>query len=210
MADLGSSFKLLSTKIDAAQTKATAISASGLGFTVELAGSYAGLDSLIGSKQGDLAVLDFTAVTGQKVTAQLAITREASYDSSVGFYRILGLDGSVKDALSGTVLLPGSAGYKEAALASTNRVSALDGLAVGNGQTSNSAISLSESSLLAPYAVVNGSETYFAFGAANLDQISHFRVLGTNVFGLEDLRGGGDKDFDDMVFGIMPTSIAAI
>ena len=210
LADLGSSFKLLSTSIDAGKSKATATSSTGLGFSVELAGSYAGLDSLIGSKQGDLPILDFTALTGQTVAADLSLAREASYNSSFGFYRILGIDGSVKDSVSGAVLLPGSDGYGDAALAAANRVSVLDGLAVANGQATTNAIKLTESSLLAPYAVVNGSDTYFAFGAANADKISHFRVLGTNVIGLEDLGGGGDKDFDDVVFGLKPTGISAI
>ena len=58
-------------------TNTTKTSSTGLGFSVELAGSYAGLDSLIGSKQGDLTILGFTALTGQKVTAEMAITREA-------------------------------------------------------------------------------------------------------------------------------------
>jgi hypothetical protein len=116
----------------------------------------------------------------------------------------------VKDSVSGAVLLPGDGGYKNAALAAVNRVSALDELAVANGQATTNAIRLTESSLLAPYAVVNGSDTYFHWGAANADQISHFRVLGTNVIGLEDLNGGGDNDFDDIVFGLRPTGISAI
>ena len=54
--------------------------------------------------------------------------------------------------------------------------------------------------LLAPTR--SGVDTYFAFTAANPDLISHFKVLGTNVIGLEDISGGGDKDFDDVVIGI--------
>jgi hypothetical protein len=51
---------------------------------------------------------------------------------------------------------------------------------------------------LAPFAQVNG-DTFFAFGAANVDNIGHFRVLGNNMIGLEDLRGGGDRDFNDVI-----------
>jgi len=47
---------------------------------------------------------------------------------------------------------------------------------------------------------VNG-DSFFAFGAANSDNISHFRILGNNMFGLEDLRGGGDRDFNDVILG---------
>ena len=59
---------------------------------------------------------------------------------------------------------------------------------------------------LAPFAQVN-AETFFAFGAANSDGISHFRSLGNNLFGLEDIAGGGDLDYDDLVIGFNFTSI---
>jgi hypothetical protein len=54
--------------------------------------------------------------------------------------------------------------------------------------------------------VVNGN-TFFAYGAANSDGISHFRSLGNNLFGLEDIAGGGDLDYDDLVIGFNFTSI---
>jgi hypothetical protein len=50
----------------------------------------------------------------------------------------------------------------------------------------------------APFTRVN-SQTFFAFANANIDGISHFRSLGSNVIGLEDLVGGGDLDYDDLV-----------
>jgi hypothetical protein len=71
-------------------------------------------------------------------------------------------------------------------------------MSIGNKQTSSKAIALSETTFLAPFAQVNGN-TFFGFAAANTDGISHFRVLGTNMFGLEDMLGGGDRDFDDNV-----------
>jgi hypothetical protein len=45
---------------------------------------------------------------------------------------------------------------------------------------------------------VNG-HTFFAFGAANPDGISHFSNLGVLSFGLEDMLGGGDNDKDDLL-----------
>ncbi len=35
-----------------------------------------------------------------------------------------------------------------------------------------------------------------------------FRTLGNNLFGLEDLPGGGDRDLDDLVVGLTFTGIA--
>ena len=123
--------------------------------------------------------------------------REASFDSITGFYRTLDSNGSVRTA-TGLVLRPEDVGYAAAAIRTDNRVDSLSGLSIANKQTSSKAIALSETTFLAPFAQVNGN-TFFAFAAANTDGISHFRVLGTNMLGLEDMLGGGDLDFDDNV-----------
>ncbi|MDJ0693755.1 MAG: DUF4114 domain-containing protein [Mastigocoleus sp. MO_167.B18] len=34
---------------------------------------------------------------------------------------------------------------------------------------------------------------------ANSDGADHIHLLGDNTFGFEDLRGGGDESFDDLV-----------
>jgi hypothetical protein len=58
-------------------------------------------------------------------------------------------------------------------------------------------------------AMVNG-DTYFAFADASSDKLNHFKVLGTNLFGFEDQRGLGDRDYDDLVIGFSFSQIAAI
>ena len=56
--------------------------------------------------------------------------------------------------------------------------------------------------MVAPYASIsNTGQTYFSFKDANADGLSHFREFGNGVIGLEDLYGGGDNDFDDLIFG---------
>ena len=130
-----------------------------------------------------------------------AIAVVTSYNSSIGFYKILGIDSSVKDAISGKVFLPGHNDYKSTAL--SNKVTNLKDLSIGNLQNKPpEEIKINETGMIAPYAIVNGMDTYFALAAANADLISHFKILGTNVFSLEDIHGGGDKDFDDIVIGI--------
>ena len=77
-------------------------------------------------------------------------------------------------------------------------------------QTStNDSIRITESTFLAPMATVNG-EDFFAYAAASSDQLNHFKVLGNNLFGLEDMRGLGDRDYDDLVIGFSFSQIAAI
>ena len=63
----------------------------------------------------------------------------------------------------------------------------------------------------APFAIVASTQqTYFAFAAANTDGVNHFKMMGANVFGLEDMHGGGDKDHNDLLVGIDFKNYAAI
>ena len=52
-----------------------------------------------------------------------------------------------------------------------------------------------------PQNQANGDiHAYFNYIGANTDNFDHFKLLGANKFGVEDLYGGGDKDFNDIVF----------
>jgi hypothetical protein len=182
-------------------------SSSGVQFQLNLLSSDQGLNALIGQEQGLTSVLDFSTFSGSEtVIGSLVLAREASFDSITGFYRTLDLQGSVRDAL-GAILRPGDAGYSEAARFSL--VSSLTSLRVGDRQSSKAAISITESTFLAPMATVNG-DTYFAFADASSDKLNHFKVLGNNLFGFEDMRGLGDRDYDDLVIGFSFSQIAAI
>jgi hypothetical protein len=33
----------------------------------------------------------------------------------------------------------------------------------------------------------------------NSDKVDHIRLLGNNLWGFEDLTGGGDRDYNDMI-----------
>ena len=67
--------------------------------------------------------------------------------------------------------------------------------------------------IFAPFAIANGTleqvldddtdndpEVFFAHIAANSDGVDHIRNLGGNTLGVEDLVGGGDMDYNDIVF----------
>jgi hypothetical protein len=177
-------------------------SSSGVKFQLELLAGDQGMNAMIGQEQGSAAVLDFSNFSGtETVYGSLVLAREATYDSVTGFYRTVDTKGSVRNK-DGDLLTPGIASfddYKNAAI--YNLVTGLSNLTVANRQTStNSALAITESTYLAPMATVYG-ETYFAFAAASSDKLNHFKMLGTNLFGFEDLRGLGDRDFDDLVMG---------
>jgi hypothetical protein len=178
-------------------------SASGVGFNLSLLSADQGLNALIGQEQGSAALLDFTSFAAtEKVQGHLIVAREASFDSITGFYRTVDTQGSVLNA-NGDLLTPGIASredYLAAALRPDNVFSDFSGIKVANRQTIHKDFEVTATAYLAPYAQVYG-DSYFAFAVANIDNMSHFRVLGNNMFGLEDLRGGGDRDFNDVILG---------
>ena len=192
---------------EASDQMAYLVSPSGVQFQLEAMGSDQGLNALIGQEQGIAAVLDFSTFSGSEtVKGSLVLAREASYDSVTGFYRTLDLKGSVRDSL-GALLKPGDAGYTAAA--KMNMVSVLSSLTVGNLKTTaNANLEITESTCLAPIAMVNG-DTYFSFADASSDKLNHFKVIGGNLFGFEDMRGLGDCDYDDMVIGFRFSSVGA-
>jgi hypothetical protein len=49
-------------------------------------------------------------------------------------------------------------------------------------------------------------DTYFAFGQANGDKAAHVVSYGLNTWGWEDLHGGGDRDFNDLIVQLDFTS----
>ena len=190
-------------------------STSGVSLALSLVDGDQGLGALIGQEQGLFPVLDFTAFTpDQTIEGTLTLAREADFDSVTGFYRTRDIEGTVwrdpSDLSKGTIT-PGQLGTTAAdyaAAALRNLVDGLTGLHVGNRQTTNRSISLQESTYLAPIAQVKGN-TFVAFARGNADGISHFVSLGSNMFGLEDIYGGGDRDFDDQVIGFTFREIVA-
>ncbi|MEA5419333.1 DUF4347 domain-containing protein [Spirulina sp. CCNP1310] len=166
----------------------------------------------VGTVQANgLQLIDLRSATGGRV-ASFTLYREATFNNTVGLYRI--------DDISGTVngIAPGQAGYAQAAI--SNRISEVT-LAVGNQQSTTVTSSLQGGALYAPFMVVNadidaflnsnpnnsggGINAFFAFQAANPDAQNHIVLLGSNTFGFEDLFGGGDRDFNDMIFQVQIT-----
>jgi len=204
LADLASldasRFSFLDGSVNATTGTASFSSASGIGFDLTLLNSDQNLGALIAQEQNVAPLLDFTAFTNDEtITGTIVQAREANYDAVTGFYRVVDTIGRVR-AADGSLLTPGDAGYAAAALLKANRISAFDNLSVADGKSSSTEFRLQDASYIAPFAKVKGN-TYFAFADANTDGISHFRTLGSNLFGLEDMLGGGDLDYDDHIVG---------
>jgi hypothetical protein len=180
-------------------------SSAGVGFKLELQAGDLGLNAMIGQEQGLAPVLDLSAFNaGQTLKGTLVQGREADYDSITGFYYVLDTQGTVR-AEDGTLIRPGDVPhdrYRDVALQSQNRVDVLSGLTMGDNQTSTREIEIRASGYLAPFMQVQGN-TFFAFAKANIDNYGHFKMLSGNLFGGEDILGGGDRDHDDHVFGFI-------
>jgi hypothetical protein len=162
--------------------------------------------------QGQGEVLDLRDFTGT-LTATLTVNREAAFNNFVGFYRVADTNGSIDINGDGVGdLLPGQAGYAEAAVSS--RVAGLD-LSVGNQSTASFTGQFEAGAIYAPFLIVDKSPdslldtdpnnnplVYFSYLGANSDGVDHVRLLGNNVFGFEDLPSGGDKDFNDVIVSV--------
>lgn len=147
----------------------------------------------------DAAAIDLSAQTGL-VNVDFTVYRAAALDSTVGLYATDFIDGGIRDTLTGNILRPGDAGYREAALANQLAVE----LTGENGRTKTFSAELTAGGFLATFLVAGGSdpltgEVFFSHAGANANNNDHAKLLGDNTFGFEDLSGLGDRDFNDMV-----------
>jgi hypothetical protein len=158
------------------------------------------ISKLQGQKEGE--VLDLRAFTGQNVQATFTVKRDAGYTDCVSFYKIDDADGTITGS-DGKQVHPWDTGYVEAALA--NAISTLN-LIGKNGEKVSDDRVLQGGSLYAPILMSDvsdlnptGEHVFTAFSLGNGDSTNHVRLLGNNTFGFEDMMGGGDKDFNDVI-----------
>ena len=174
-------------------------------------------NSSIGSKSQGLAegrTIDLSDYTGQSIKADITTKSDAAYTNNIGFYIVEDSIGTIKLA-DGSTVKPSDANYAVEAIknALTNSLQAT--------QTETKlAQDLLGGRIYAPVVVAQGTLTdfvsknptnggdsnmihaYFNYVAANSDRVDHFKLLGNNTFGVEDMYGGGDRDFNDLVVNI--------
>jgi Domain of unknown function (DUF4114) len=156
--------------------------------------------------------IDLSGYAGQSFKADITTTGDAAYVNNIGFY-------AVEDALLGTIKLtdgsllnPGDANYMlEAAKSAVLQAGKID------SQLNQDIVS---GKIYAPIMIAQGSFTdfvtknptnggggnaihaYVNYASGNADKVNHFKFLGNNNFGVEDMHGGGDKDFNDLVVSV--------
>ena len=137
-------------------------------------------------------ILSLESITASSVEVEFSVTNNSDFNNLGGFYQIANSQGAVVDPISGNQINPGESGYVEAALAQS--VVELDQNNTAVTQT------LVGGSLYAPYIRSNGTDAFFPFLEANPDGIDHVRTIADNTFGFEDVLGGGDVDYNDVIF----------
>ena len=152
------------------------------------------------TQQGSREIFDLTAVT-TTARATFTVQRDAGFNNHIGFYKIEDAQGSIR--VGTATLKPGDIGYLEAAI--QGRLAGID-IVGTNQQTVTSTGDFLGGALYAPLLIANSatananfSNVYTAYRLGNVDQADHIRLLGDNTFGFEDLAGGGDRDFNDLI-----------
>ena len=149
---------------------------------------------------GNPFIFDFASTGFSSISATVDASREADFNSKVGFYKVINQAGDVFDPVTGGVLKPGDAAYAKAALATANQVtgSILSRL---DDQSAKETVVFEDCAdgLVAMYGtVLTTGQTFFSPVAANSDGYDHFKFLAPGKVGFEDVFGGGDKDHNDL------------
>jgi Cadherin-like/Domain of unknown function (DUF4114) len=185
---------------------------------VKLAGAT--VNTAIGSKSQSLPAgrtIDFSDYVGKTLKTDITTTSSAAYNNNIGFYAVEDSIGTIKTA-AGT-FKPGDANYAIEAIKSalTNILQA--------GKTDSKSVDIIGGKIYAPVVVTQGTlsdfvsknptntggvdnvNAYFNYLGANSDKVDHFRSIGNNTFGVEDIYGGGDRDFNDLVINLNVKSV---
>ena len=152
-------------------------------------------------KERQLEVIDFREETTIR-TATFTVNREASFSNVVGFFKVIDEEGGMDTDGDGTAdVVVGDSNYIEAAI--ENRIASID-LSVENQTTATFTGEFEAGAIFVPFLIVDGttedfSDVFFPFLGANSDGVDHVMMLADNTFGFEDLKGGGDNDFNDTI-----------
>ncbi|NJO78538.1 MAG: DUF4114 domain-containing protein [Cyanobacteria bacterium RM1_2_2] len=163
-----------------------------------------------GAPGDGVELLDLRGFSGA-VNAEFMLSREAAFDNFAGFYKVVDAEGGIDTNGDGTAdLLPGDAGYTEAAIA--NREPNVSLVVAENGGTETLAVEVMGGALYAPFLIANGrpdsfEQVYFTFSELNPGGVDHIQGSG-NTFAFEDLPFGGDLDFNDLIITATLTPVS--
>jgi hypothetical protein len=138
----------------------------------------------------------------------LELLREAALASLLSFCMMDTLTGDLLDPLSGQAWVPWGdrSGWRDKVLTSgPTRLEARQGTAVQATVTLviGAGLDLGACCLVPVLQVSdNQASTYGGAASLNADGLNHLMSLGANCLGFEDLLGGGDNDFNDLILRV--------
>lgn len=173
------------------------------------------LQDLAASAQGgrESELIDLRDLEGQDIRSVFPTVRsEAAFSNTVGLYKIENESGVVRHPVTGQLIDPGSSGYIEAVLLTSQQQGGGISFDRGGG---GSVTTLQGGGLFAPFIIADGTidelldndasndpAIYFSFAKGNSDARDHIQLLGDNIYGFEDMPELGDKDFNDIIFSV--------
>lgn len=162
-------------------------------------------------------VLDVGVFGGHKLEGYIYTNEESAYQNTLQFYLIEAADGTIRHPDTGVTLAPGDEGYAALALQLATEFSALhmeNRVSLDEEQltvfSKNMGHDEADSALFAPVVTTSAGDNWFAFEQANADKLVHFKERAPNTYGVEDMFGGGDGDFNDLVFQLIPISMEVL
>jgi Calx-beta domain/Domain of unknown function (DUF4114) len=163
--------------------------------------------------------LNLTSYAVQTLKADIITTSNAAYNNNIGFYAVEDALGTVK-LNDGSFVKPGDANYAVEAI----KNALANSLQAGKNDTKTD-LNITGGKIYAPVVIAQGTlndfvsknptnggdandiHAYFNYLGANSDKTEHFRLIGDNTFGVEDMYSGGDKDFNDLVVNLKVKSV---
>ncbi|QHU99213.1 hypothetical protein BWK47_03125 [Synechocystis sp. CACIAM 05] len=158
-------------------------------------------------------------ILNQTVTTNVSISRAGAYENLIVLYKVDSLTGGIDtDGDRQINLNPGDGGYLQAAL--TRAQNPATGLSLNAPDeffsTTQTTVSLSGNNMYGMAIIPNSSieevlsknptndpnldpVALFSFEQANPGGVSQMSRLGSNLFGFEDMVGGGDLDYNDVI-----------
>ena len=133
------------------------------------------------------------------VNAVVRVRQNGVYDQHLTLYRVDDLSGNIGN------LAPGEEGY--AAAAAARAYSTVGGATVidgpGYGQYGETQITDVDRGDIIAFSLTSNGQTYWGFSSGNEvvdgEPVTHLWNYGANTFGFEDVYGGGDQDFNDLL-----------
>jgi len=164
---------------------------------------------------------------GQQLQATFELARGGAYENTVALYKVDSLTGGLDLNRDGLIdLKPGDAGYAKSALERVQDIQVQDiqtGFVLPKVEdiftSRSSTLTLDGGALYGMVLIPNASVAellennpgnsadkathgFFSFGQVNPGGNSHVLRLGKNLWGFEDIIGGGDRDYNDAVLQV--------